>query len=260
MVKPSSAISFSYTGQYKIQGNVLRLLSSGVLTLSQDAICDVFLVGGGGGGARQRTYSGPSYFYYYGGGGGGAGYTTTKLGVLLAKGTHSVSIGEGGAASTAGGKTSLDNYSALGGNPGYRATNDNDSTAQEGGDGGSGGGAGGYSRSGQNTKAGGAGGTDGKKGGNSAIKVGTASITISGGTGQGTTTRAFGEAGGELFATGGKGGHGNNSNSSTEPKTKTANTGDGGDGGRANASAAPTAGASGIALIRFADGTELKAA
>ena len=60
------------------------------------------------------------------------------------------------------------------------------------------------------------------------------------GTGQGTTTREFGESDGILYATGGDG--------LESPKIKTANTGDGGDGGRANYSSGN--GASGVVVIR----------
>lgn len=259
LASASGGISFSYTGNYSIEGNVLRLLTSGTLTIDRATTCDIFLVGGGGAGAARRTWSGTNSDMYFGGGAGGGGYTKTILSAFLKSGEHTVTIGDGGVVSSGnGGATSFDDYSANGGLGGVRAASSGSSTAHVGGDGGSGGGAGGVfvsPNSGSNyTKARGVGGTDGSNGGSSKNSSNT---TIAGGTGQGTTTRAFGEEDGELFATGGDGGDGG---STYEPQTKTANTGDGGDGARGYSSKAATAGASGIVLIRFAAGTKIEAA
>lgn len=255
----SGEISFSYTGAYSLEGNILRLLTSGTLTLSRKAVCDIFLVGGGGAGASNRSYSWTNGTCYYGGGGGGGGYTSTVLNALLTAGSHIVTVGLGGTVgSGAGGATSLDDFSAAGGLGGGRAEASTTSSIHKGGNGGSGGGAGGsyynYTSGSDKNRAGGSGGADGKNGGGS-----TGSGSISGGIGQGTTTRAFGEEDGELFSTGGHGGSAH-ANHSYNPQTKTDGTGDGGDGARINSSKAATAGASGIILIRFAEGTKIKAA
>ena len=103
-----------------------------------------------------------------------------------------------------------------------------------GGDGGSGGGSGtlNQDKDGAYSQAG-VGGTDGANG------QGTHP-----GTGQGTTTREFGEPSGTLYATGGEGAAGNNIRPDSVPQ----NTGDGGNG--AGGSIESTPGGSGIAIIR----------
>lgn len=241
----STAISFStipeftYTGDYEIvndsdepitvsQGNwKIRFLTSGTLTFTNlngaEGGIDVFLVGGGAGG----NYS------YRGGAGGGSGYTSTMQAVTVRVGVkYDIVIGAGGAgAKTAGGRaggvTSAFGSSANGG----ATLSDN---GVYGGDGGSGGGSGtlNQDKDGAYSKAG-VGGTDGANG------QGTHP-----GTGQGTTTREFGEPNGTLYATGGKGAAGNN----ITPDPVSQNTGDGGNG--AGGSIESTAGGSGIAIIR----------
>ena len=200
-------------------------VSQKVFTASEDILLspeiksyDVFLVGGGGGGGvtGQDSASGGSY-----GGGGGGGYTTTQSN-LAVTGLTSVSIvvGAGGTGAeynhsqhkttpgTAGGASTVTIgetvYQAKGGSPG---------SSSSGGVGGSNGGSGS-----------GNGGSDGVPG-------------------QGTTTRAFGESSGTLYAGGGggaggyggDGGGGNGSTKNQESEHKglpgTANTGGGGGGG-----------------------------
>lgn len=168
----------------------LKLLTSGTLTIyySRCPVIDAFLVGGGGGGG---------YANYMGAGGGGGGYTYTSLDVEVPFDVASqVIIGAGGTAGipdssnpiapTDGGTTSIFGLSATGG----KAAIINDTfgkQAPNGGDGGSGGGGGGaYPAVGE---------------GGSLISSGE------GGSGQGTTTRAFGEATGTLYAGGGGGGY-----------------------------------------------------
>ena len=147
---------------------------------------DVFCVGGGGAGG---TTGGGSNSYSAGGGGG---YTKTKKNVsFIPYRQYLAAIGAGGTASvsnpTGGGTTSLLNVSASGGKPG---------TDRKGGDGGSGGGGGGAI-----STPSGNGGSDGSDCANGWPGI----ESYAGGKGQGTTTKAFGETSGELFAGGGAG-------------------------------------------------------
>lgn len=154
---------------------------------------DLFLVGGGGGGGYCSNGG-----YYSGGGGGGGGYTSTYLGRTPNPSQRSNAvIGAGGTADGGGvenggtgGTTSLFGLSASGGSGGQTT-----SSIGNGGSGGSGGGTG----------YGGAGGSDGNSGG---VGGGGGGDGESPGLGQGRTTRAFSEPGGELFSGGGGGGGG----------------------------------------------------
>lgn len=205
---------FTWTGDagtYQVLQDVetnwrVKFLSSGTFTPLKDMVIDAFLVGGGGGGS---------------GGGAGGGYTNTMKSIVLAANTpYIIEIGAGGAApeadnpltpGKAGGNTSAFSVTAnggAGGNYGYG-----------GGNGGSGGGS--YNT---DSKKGYAGGSDGSNGGGP-----------NGGTGQGTTTREFGESTGDLYASGG-------STVSGEAADGADNTGDGGGDGKA--------GGSGIVIIR----------
>lgn len=173
---------FTYTGDYTIVDDSdnpisdfanwknnwkIRFLTSGTLTFTNLNGAE-----GGidvflvGGGAAGATGSGTCH-------GGGGGYTLITKNVSLQKNTpYEIVIGAGGnAAAAQGGDTSAFSYTAAGGkNP----------------DGGSGGGKGG---------------TSSTNGGNGASDGGTAH-----GTGQGTTTREFGEEAGTLYSPGGGGG------------------------------------------------------
>ena len=241
----STAISFStipeftYTGNFEIVNDSdepitvsqdnwkIRFLTSGTLTFTNlngaEGGIDVFLVGGGSGG----NYS------YRGGAGGGSGYTSTTQAVTVQAGVkYDIAIGAGGAGAKTSGGRAGGATSAFGSIANGGATLS--SNGVYGGDGGSGGGSGTLSqdKDGAYSKAG-VGGTDGANG------QGTHP-----GTGQGTTTREFGEPGGTLYATGGKGAAGNN----IIPDPVSQNTGDGGNG--AGGSIESTAGGSGIAIIR----------
>ena len=236
--------AFTYTGQYKIVDDSdneitstttnnwkIRFLTSGTLTFTSlngaEGGIDVFLVGGGAGG----NYS------WRGGAGGGSGYTSTTQAVTVQVGIeYDIVIGAGGAGAKtsggrAGGLTSAFGSSANGG-----ATLSKNGVY--GGDGGSGGGSGTLNpdKDGAYSRAG-VGGTDGANG------QGTHP-----GTGQGTTTREFGEPSGTLYATGGKGVKRN----SITPDPVSQNTGDGGNGAGGNIES--TAGGSGIVIIRNARG------
>ena len=233
----STAISFNtipeftYTGDYEIVNDSdepitvsqdnwkIRFLTSGTLTFTNlngaENGIDVFLVGGGGdGGPRQWN---PDSNIYQHGAGGGSGYTTTEKGVTLTTGAeYQIEIG------AATGSTSAFSLSASGGNNAGTVSRG----WQDGGNGASGGGA-----------TNGVGGADGSNG--TAPNFGTA------GTGQGTTTREFGEENGRLYATGGNG-----SGTTTLAEANSGNGADGRDAGDASASGNP--GASGIVVIRNA--------
>ena len=211
----SEPFVFTYTGECTMHddgdGNWrVKFLSDGTFTSTVDLEIDAFLVGGGGGGGAagggQRA----------GNGGGGGGYTTTVKNISITPNNpYTITIGLGGSKGTGswstatdgsqGGTTSAFDFEALGGYGGkskYWANADNSNGGSGiGGDGGSGGGGGGYyyeNSAGTVTKyKPGGGGTDGSNG---------TSAYYAGGTGQGTTTREFGEDTGDLYAGGGAGG------------------------------------------------------
>lgn len=242
--------AFTYTGQYKIVDDSgteisetttnnwnIRLLTSGTLTFTDlrgTSSIDVFLVGGGGGSPSKTTST--DYGTVHSGGGGG-GYTKTQKAVSVSENSAiSVSIGAGGGAGSSGGTTTVkvngSTYSASGGAAGGAPWfNGNNTVCGSGGSGGSGGGSassGGF--------AGGSGGSDGGNGGagrSNVFPVGSV------GSGQGSTTRAFGESSGELYSYGGSGGGG----SVPVVGTLAANTGHGGQGSGGS-------GYSGIAIVR----------
>ena len=233
--------TYTYTGNSQLiddgNGNWrIKFLTSGTLTLTSLGIgtskIDVFLVGGGAGGAGS-------------GAGGGGGYTKTvkKVSVTL-KSSNAIVIGAGGNADENGESSSAFGYSVSGGKTGNF----------DGGDGGSGGGSG-FRK--QELASAGSGGSDGSNGGNG---------YYNGGTGQGTTTREFGEASGTLYAGGGGGGGNNYGPASVCYPGGTGGAGGGGAGGRTEGSAGETntggggggtsgvlyAGGSGIVIIRNA--------
>lgn len=172
---------YTYTGNSEFiddgDGNWrIKFLTSGNFTLlNKNFDVDIFLVGGGGSG----TFGGPN------GGGGGGGYTKTVKNVTLSKAqNYPVTIGAGGLytgntnAMKSGSPSSFASYKAQGGEYGYISSD-------RGGNGGSGGGG----------SYGGAGGSDGSSGNRGTMRPG--------GSGQGTTTREFGEATGTLYGGGG---------------------------------------------------------
>ena len=218
----------SYTGSYAVFGTKdkgrIELYTSGTLTISK-GIYDVFAVGGGGSGARG------SYYFWSDSdtsnatiaSGAGSGYTKTWKKCSITGGKTFVTIGSGGAAIPAetgnhggqngysGGSTSVSfpgvgNLSASGGSGGACGNNWSSEKydpvySGPGGSGGSGGSVGGYNGMYNHTLILGAGGSDGSAG-----KDATYRNTVTpGGAGQGTTTRAFGESSGTLYAGGGSG-------------------------------------------------------
>lgn len=217
------------------------------------------VVGGGGGGGLGR-----------GGGGGAGGYRSTTL--VRGIGSYTVTVGAGGAASTAGSDSVFDTITADGGGEG----GDSNEVGAAGGSGGGGGDdssgphAGGAATSGQgnaggtsiNTpsggEAGGGGGgasavgvtatndTPGAGGAGSANSISGSSVTYSGGGGGG------GFDPGATVAVGGAGGGGAGGDGTTSPVAGTVNTGGGGGaGGRNGGDTAGAAGGDGIVIIRY---------
>lgn len=243
-----SSSDFTYTGAYTWVDDGggswrLKFLTSGTFTPSKAVVIDVFIVGGGGGGGGTTDND------YTSGGGGGGGYTGTWANITLyANQAYPIVIGAGGAGASAksvaastGGTTSGFGYSKTGGI----------GAAITGANGGSGGGSSGYSSS-YNA---GDGGTDGGNGGSSNARLG--------GTGQGSTTKEFGEATGYVYSGGGGGGrHGtggsngvggvNGGGDGGANMNGTANTGGGGGGaiGTYDGNRTGGSGGSGILIIR----------
>lgn len=243
--KPDPAMNlpeFTYTGTYRLDDNgtnsdgskkyELHFLTSGVLTPKSNMGIDLFLVGGGGGSSGGGVH--------YAGAGGG--YTMTKKSLTLEQGTgYTVTVGAGGSIGGRGGTTKF-----VGGNLEYSIGGGYAPTSIAGGKGGSGGGGGGTENSGTKGGNGGSDGSDGYAG------------TGDGGAGQGTTTRAFGESTGTLYAGGGGGdangttvGTGGSGGGGDRLKAGTENTG-GGAGGARQYGSYGRVGGSGIVIIRDA--------
>jgi len=229
VVGETSKFMFAYSGTYEIVNGTtdswkIKFLTSGVFIPLTTMNIDVFLVGGGGAGTAASSTCG-------GGGGGYTGLTTASL----TEGTsYTITVGLG-ARSGQGGTTTAFSTSVLGGYSGGTST---------GGNGGSGGAG--------TASASFTGGSNGSNG------------TGNAGTGQGTTTREFGEITGDLYAGGGgatratgegyggSGGGGTGGlNLSTTPQPGTPNTGGGGGAQvSANATGGGKPGGSGVVVIR----------
>lgn len=213
---------------------------------------DVFLVGGGGGG-------GSAYMTTIGGSGGGGGYTKTQKNIAVTPGGYiPIIVGSGGSGGSGG---SSSNNGSSGGASSFNSSltangGSGGSYNTVGGSGGSGGGGGG-----NNTSNAGAGGSDGSNG---------VYGSLGNGTGQGTTTKEFGETTGTLYSggggggtgagsspgAGGTGGGGSGGNKITGyASTGTNNTGGGGGGGgsigSSNSLASGGKGGSGIVIVRW---------
>lgn len=176
------APKFTYTGKYNIRKDgVVELLTSGTIVFLAPKVIDLFMVGGGASGYISTSAQASGF------GGGGGGYTRTVRSIIVkANDSFEVAIGAGGVApNRPGGVTGFGAYTVNGGV--YAGV--------QGGKGGSGGGGGVSSNSDY-----GSGGSDGNNG-----EVGYPS-SVTGGNGQGFTTREFGESFGKLYAGGGGGG------------------------------------------------------
>ena len=249
----AGAPKFTYTGTYNIRKDgVVELLTSGTIVFLEPKVIDVFMVGGGGAGGLNVS----NYQNGYGGGGGAGGYAKTMRRVQVTTSPIQVTVGAGGMPGTSGyngGATAWGVNTVAGGNGNIMSSFGRD-TAQKGANGGSGGGGGVVSNSDF-----GAGGSDGNNG-----ETGYPT-SILGGTGQGTSTREFGETGGKLYAGGGGGGRYLVSNTSV---TSVGGTGGGGTGAWAGSSmeqfqpaaagVANTGGGGGGGARRFYEGTGIE--
>ena len=182
---------FTYTGTWNLydwDGGTrwyAEFLTSGTLSPKHSFWCDAFLVGGGGSGGRILDLDGSylsnnGHSFAYGGGGGGG--RTSNYYDISVDADFSVTIGAGSVSNSTGGTSSFGDGSrnASGGNSAagishydYISTNWNHGA---GADGGSGGGTGGRSGA--------------TNGGNSPDSL-FVYATISGGKGQGVSTRPF---------------------------------------------------------------------
>lgn len=187
-------LKFTYTGDYVVRKDgVVELLTSGTIVFLEPKVIDVFCVGGGGSGGFFKSGTGAQTGF----GGGGGGYTATLRKVNVT-GSYEVTIGAGGIAGQrtgGGGASAFGNLITANGGYGHQST-DSDLDMIRGAKGGSGGGGGVSSNSDY-----GSGGFDGSDG-----ERGYFPQTITGGKGQGNTTREFGESAGKLYSGGGGGG------------------------------------------------------
>lgn len=211
---------FTYTGQYNQRDDgVVELLTSGTITFLSPAVIDRFMVGGGGAGGQVTT----RYQKGCAGGGGGGGYTRTDKKISVQAGlTISVTIGAGGTPSYDpneynGKSTTWGDVTVNGGNGCVRYSGTERDYTQKGAAGGSGGG--GCTISNGNFGSGGSDGNNGESG---------YPTSVTGGAGQGLSTREFGEATGKLYAGGGGGGKRMVSNT---PIVSSGGSGGGGAGG-----------------------------
>ena len=260
-VEPPFALP-EFTGNCAIFGDEtagrIELYEAGELTLSPGTY-DIFMVGGGASGAGHRDSDSA-----FGTAGGGSGYTKTImqkvvdreliLGVIIGAGGGEQS-GEG---CLAGSETSIDFGDSIESVSGGTNTSSRATTAAyaNGTDGGSGGGS-------NSANAGLNGLSDGKTGGIYQSPYGSKPITATG-KGQETTTRAFGEPEGTLYAGGGggsdndtigSGGLGGGGNAGQKiGNAGTPNTGSGGGGAIYDSwsdHSTGGAGGSGIIIIRW---------
>lgn len=238
-------------------------------------LMDVFCVGGGSCGIGGNNAS--NFANCCGGGGGAGGRTITKKNIAISSGQSlAIIIGAGVSASNIKGNGGTSSVSRSGsvlasaaGGSGWSKTYAYD--RGQGSSGGSGGGCGAWydpdmsSSHVRNPP------TNGASNGGSATGNAYSGSGWAGGTGQGTTTRAFGESSGTLYAGGGGGGGfdisglmyggaggsgGGGSGSGARGgngSAATANTGSGGGGGSGGTSLAGNGGngASGIVLLRL---------
>lgn len=264
----AGAPKFTYTGQYNVRKDgVVELLTSGTIVFLEPKVIDVFMVGGGGKGGRCVMTSSPSY--YTANGGGGGGYTRT-IKRLAAQGSYEITIGAGSTtANVDGGSTAWGTAYTVSGGESSAQMPSAPMAASPGRRGGSGGGGGVISNSDYGT--GGSDGNNGEQGYFGPVK---------GGTGQGFTTREFGEATGKLYAGAGGGGRymvsqtpivsmggaggggtggwaGSASGQLQYPSAGGANTGGGGGGAAANYTGGMEGGSGGSGIVCFRDAQEL---
>ena len=231
----AAAIADTPTGTYTdIDGDwaYWEYTASGTLTVNTAGLADVLIVSGGAGGGRH------DYFDWSGGGGGAGGYLGTS--VLLNVGTHTVTVGAGGAGrsgSVGPGTDGSNSYVqgflyTTGGGAGSGSNSANTGPGRPGGSGG-----GSYG----DTGTGGAGipgqGNDGNSNSNKSGGGGSAGAGASPAGGPGTSNSITGTA--VTYAAGGA--------ASASGVNGAANTGNGGGGG---VSASGGSGGSGVVIVR----------
>lgn len=247
---------FTYTGEYEIIDDTdalgtwwrIKFKTSGKLIILKNFIGDIFLVGGGGSGGSYAYNSSGRFYSANLGGGGGGGYTKTEKSIEFPENSeYEIIIGDGGAAITTtyitsgntGGSTSITingGISVSGGAGGINIING----SKVGGAGGSGGGGGFYQYYGNENAKSGNGGSDGGNGTTATVyDVSGYSSGHVGGTGQGTTTREFGETFSDLYSGGGCGGV------YLSATNASAGSGGAGGGGGINTSGTPNTGGGG---------------
>jgi hypothetical protein len=229
------------------------------ITVGQNTICDILIVGGGGGGG------------FHTGGGGGAGGYYFQTNTIIASGTYIINVGKGGngsannnARGSNGNDTTFNGITAKGGGGG---ASDNDPTGNSGG---SGGGADWNGTPGADTDAN----TDGNAGGvpinitgqyygSGGGGAGSSGFTNgNGGTGKSnniTGTNTFYAAGGgggrnegsNWSGIGGSGIGGNGGNGNTAATSGLNGTGSGGGGSGFVTGPSAANGGSGIVIIKF---------
>lgn len=260
-----------FTGNHAIFGDEkagrIELYESGTLTLSPGTY-DFFLVGGGSGSPEPI---GKVSSVWGGSGGGSGGYTFTEKGFVVDRELNfPVIIGAGGVVKTAGANTSIDlvekTITANGGTNQFAPGANGDGYDTPSMKNGYSGGSGGASMSGQNGPR-----ADGGSNGSNGVSSTQGRGTWDGGLGQGTTTRAFGEELGTLYAGGGGGasyddatpglggaGGGGNAGTNVSGHLRgsdgTANTGGGGGGGKGGMYGGEqngSFGGSGIIIVRW---------
>ena len=244
---PALNKDFTYSGQCQVIDDSteaynewrIKFLTSGTLKFTANIAVDIFLVGGGGGGAGRVSNSDSNILCS---GGGGGGYTKTLSNIRLNKDkSYEIVIGNGGIkGDTAGVGNSHGNYGRPGGNTSISSitngsvnggiggggpipTSNESIYAHNGGNGGSGGGSG-YLNAMKTTTA-----TRSTRAinGNNGTKcnvTGTVMAWGTPGTGQGSTTKEFGDNGATTYSMGGASG------GSDAPYGVVNNTGNGGDG------------------------------
>ena len=267
---PALNKDFTYSGQCQVIDDSteaynewrIKFLTSGTLKFTANIAVDIFLVGGGGGGAGHVTNSNDNNLFCSGGGGGG--YTKTLNNITLNKNvSYSIVIGNGGVKGdksvlgnkygnygNPGGNTSISeitNGSVNGGIGGGGPIPTGDSSYPiNGGNGGSGGGSGYLNASKsisatRSTRA-----TDGNNGTKCNV-LGTVMGWGTPGTGQGSTTKEFGDNGATSYSMGGASGGGD------APYGVVSNSGNGGDGrchAGNNIYGSNVDGSSGVLIIR----------
>lgn len=220
---PKQTLEYTYTGSFDGTPSgtditadpnwKIQFKSSGTFTLLKPdfANIDVFLVGGGGGGGS--SCGGGVNGENASAGGGGGGYTKTQKAIYITSGTaYNIVVGSGGNGSIGtrdtianaldGGSSSAFSFNVNGGKGAVANNAAYGGNGTPGGAGGSGGGGGTPSNSASyiSSCTGGSNGSDGKGADGYASGSHWSSV---GGKGQGTTTKEFGEASGELYAGGG---------------------------------------------------------